>query len=138
MKTQENIKVIIAEADKSYRDIFKKVSENDSIKVVGEAATENELFKKLSILKPDVVIVDLFLISRKIKQTVNGIRHLSQFTKILVLSFDNSELLINQCLSKGVSCFCNKSIINGTLLQNTIKKMNSGQQVVLTDEEFNS
>lgn len=136
MEKQDMIKIVIAEADKSYRNIFTNVSENDSIKVIGEAASEYELFKQLPILKPDIVIVDLFLTKDKIGQTVQAIKNLSQFTKILVLSFDVSERLIKSCLTKGVGCFCDKSIINGGLLQDAIQKMNSGQSVVLTEQKF--
>jgi len=80
------------------------------INIVGEAATGTDFFSLLQTTNPDIVLLDIILpdilgidIARKLKKEYPEI-------KILAISAENSEQIVNQMLEIGIHGFITKSM----------------------------
>jgi len=96
------------------------------INIVGEAATGTDFFSLLQTTNPDIVLLDIILpdilgidIARKMKKDYPEI-------KILAISAENSEQIVNQMLEIGIHGFITKSMGGVTELVEAIRSIMMG------------
>jgi two-component system response regulator NreC len=125
----KKIKVILADDHTIVRKGLRSLLDIEkNIKVIGEAENGRETIKKVALLKPDVVIMDIAMpllngleATRKIKKNFPHI-------KVLVLSVHADEEYIFQALKAGAS---------GYLLKNAApNELVSAVEAAYSDESF--
>ncbi len=125
----KKIKVILADDHTIVRKGLRSLLDLEkNIKVIGEAENGRETIKKVALLKPDVVIMDIAMpllngleATRKIKKNFPHI-------KVLVLSVHADEEYIFQALKAGAS---------GYLLKNAApNELVSAVEAAYSDESF--
>lgn len=123
------IKVLIADDIEILRTGLKAVlSQDDEIKVVGEAVNGREAYELSVKLKPDVVLMDMRMPdfdgsygTRQIKEKISGV-------KVLVLTtFDDKET-VRKAVSGGADGYILKEMDNSQII-NSIKAVSGGINV---------
>lgn len=111
------IKIILADDHRIFRDGLKSLlSDNDYIKIIGEASGGKELMEMLKSLKPDIVITDITM------PGLSGIdvaRHISEFypdIKIMILSMHTNEEFIINSVKAGAHGYLPKDTTKEELL----------------------
>jgi len=87
------------------------------IKVVGEAATANELREKLRDLKPDIIVLDIAMPG---KSGLDALKEIKQFypdLPVLILSMHPEDRFAIRSLKAGASGYLTKSSISGQLVK---------------------
>lgn len=84
------------------------VSQDDRFRVVGEAGSEEELKRKLTELKPDVVILDYDQDESFSISTINRLKEQHPDVRIMIMSDDDEKERIYQVLRLGVNGFLTK------------------------------
>ena len=123
------IKVIIADDVQILRTGLKAVlSQDEEIKVVGEAINGREAYELAIRLKPDVVLMDMRMPdfdggygTRQIKEKLNGIKVL------LLTTFDDKET-VEKAVASGVDGYILKEMDNSQII-NSIKAVAGGINV---------
>ena len=123
------IKVIIADDVQILRTGLKAVlSQDEEIKVVGEAINGREAYELAIRLKPDVVLMDMRMPdfdggygTRQIKEKLNGIKVL------LLTTFDDKET-VEKAVASGVDGYILKEMDNSQFI-NSIKAVAGGINV---------
>ncbi|MDE5854126.1 MAG: response regulator transcription factor [Ruminococcus sp.] len=123
------IKVIIADDVQILRTGLKAVlSQDEEIKVVGEAINGREAYELAVRLKPDVVLMDMRMPdfdggygTRQIKEKLNGIKVL------LLTTFDDKET-VEKAVASGVDGYILKEMDNSQII-NSIKAVAGGINV---------
>jgi DNA-binding NarL/FixJ family response regulator len=77
--------------------------------VVGEAPDARKAYPMVASTKPDVVILDLMLPDGDGIAVARELRRRTPETRILILTIQNSELLVSRALAAGASGFALKS-----------------------------
>ena len=101
---EEKVKILIVDDHKIFAEgIIRLLKSRSDYDVIGHAQNESELYQKISINKPDIIIMDIGLqrkdgieISRKLLKEMPCI-------KILILSMHSSYSYISRSLEAGVS-----------------------------------
>ena len=102
------VKILIADTQSVVRFGIRHVIESrHDIKIIGEAASNSELFEKLDLLNPDVIIVDPFMFRNK--PDVAQMLELAPDAKILIISDHYSKSEVQPLLKKGIHSFLTKS-----------------------------
>ena len=105
----EPITVVIADDHRLIRDSLHQVlSREDSIKIVGEAATGPEAIAVISQLEPDVVLLDHFMPGTNGVDIIRPIIEKNPFTKVLLLTLSMDETIILQALKAGARGYISK------------------------------
>lgn len=123
------IRVIIADDLQILRTGLKAVlSQDEEIKVVGEAVNGREAYELSVRLKPDVVLMDMRMPdfdggygTRQIKEKLNGIKVL------LLTTFDDKET-VEKAVASGVDGYILKEMDNSQII-NSIKAVAGGINV---------
>lgn len=79
------------------------------VQVVGEAATEQELFQQLDLLRPDMLIIDYNSPRRFGREVIASVAGLYPALRILAISDDEDKNSILRILDHGVLSFLTKS-----------------------------
>jgi DNA-binding NarL/FixJ family response regulator len=96
------IHVLIAEDKKYYREELRRTLEGSpNIRVVGEAADGGQAIELVKTLVPDVIIMDLRMEPVGGLEAIRKIMMIRPSAKILVLTIDDREHLMFECLRAG-------------------------------------
>lgn len=96
------IHVVIAEDKKYYRDELKRTLEaTPNIRVVGEAGDGAEAIELVTVLGPDVIIMDLRMEPMGGLEAIRRLMQVRPSARILVLTIDDREHLMFECLRAG-------------------------------------
>jgi DNA-binding NarL/FixJ family response regulator len=123
----KKIKIILVDDHQLVRDGIKSLlGGTTDIEIIGEASDGKELFRQLSTLKPDLLIMDISLpdisgieITKKICADWPGI-------KVLMLSMYNSEDFILNSIKAGAKGYLPKNTSRNELLE-AIYAIQSGE-----------
>jgi len=113
------ISIFVADDHPLVREGIKKVVAQSTIdiKVVGEAATANELREKLRDLKPDIIVLDIAMPG---KSGLDALKEIKQFypdLPVLILSMHPEDRFAIRSLKAGASGYLTKSSISGQLVK---------------------
>jgi DNA-binding NarL/FixJ family response regulator len=124
----EKIKIFLVDDHQLVRDGLKALlTGTNDIEIIGEACDSTELFGKLALMKPDLLIMDISLpgisgieITRKICTDYPEI-------KILMLSMYNSEDFILNSIKAGAKGYLPKNTSRNEMLE-AIYAIHSGEE----------
>jgi CheY-like chemotaxis protein len=92
------------------------LSKKPEIQIVGHVSDGAEAVRKAEDLRPDLIVLDIGLPSLNGIDAARLIRDLSPNSKILFLSTESSEDIIQEALSLGACAYVHKSRIGNELL----------------------
>jgi two-component system response regulator NreC len=100
----DKISVLIADDHRLVRDGLKTILEtSDDIRVVGEASNGLEVLRKVSELKPDVVLLDISMPQLSGMEAARRIRKEHPSVKIMILTMHDEEEYSLKMVRMGVS-----------------------------------
>ena len=116
---QENIlKIFIADDYLLIREGIKRIIQDiDNTVIVGESNDLSNLAVKISSCNPDIIIMELNLCNRPIKELMAEVKIVSPQTKILVVSDCACELPIILSIRAGISGFIKKNVTEEELVK---------------------
>lgn len=85
------------------------LAQHTDVRVVGEAATEQELFRQLETLRPDMLIIDYHSPKRFGREIIASVSSMYPTLRILAISDDEDKNSILRILDYGVLSFLTKS-----------------------------
>lgn len=105
----KRIHVLIAEDKQTYRaELRRTLEQNDHIKVIGEAKVGGEVVTMAQQLAPDVILMDLRIEPMNGLDAIRAIMRQRASIKILVLTIEENELLLFECLRAGARGYLRK------------------------------
>lgn len=113
------IKIIVVDDHELFRIGVSSVLEIDaSLKVIAEASTANALLEMLSDgMKPDIVLLDIIMPGISGPEAAKQIRTCYPDIKILMLTSENSNQVLTECINSGVNGFLSKLDASTDLLK---------------------
>lgn len=129
---KKNIQIVFADDKELFRNAILRELLDYNIDCIGEAANGLDLLEKLSVLKPDVVLLDLEMPVMNGNEAMEAISRLYPKTKIIILSLHNDELLVEDYIKRGVKGYLAKDEISGNvkLLAEAIDKVHKGKTFI--------
>jgi DNA-binding NarL/FixJ family response regulator len=127
-KMMEKIKIILVDDHQLVRDGIRALLTGiEDIEIIGEASDGKELFERLELIRPDILVMDISLpgesgieITKKICQQYPEI-------KVMILSMYNSEDFIFNSLKAGAKGYLAKNTSRNELLE-AIFAIHSGEE----------
>jgi DNA-binding NarL/FixJ family response regulator len=111
------LRVLLVEDYKPFlRLLSSLLSKKPEIQIVGHVSDGVEAVRKAEDLQPDLIVLDIGLPSLNGIDAARLIRNLSPNSKILFLSTESSEEVIQEALSLGACAYVHKSRIGSELL----------------------
>ena len=105
----KTIRVLLCNKHNLFREGIKALfREPTSIEIVGEAATGEQALNLLEGLRPDVVLLDVTTDDSSGSEITRRIKAVDSQIVILILSLDDDELLIADCLDAGATGYIRK------------------------------
>ncbi|MGB5171114.1 response regulator [Eudoraea sp.] len=127
------IKVLIADNHPIVRLGIKQVLENSSqFEIIGDAATTNELFRKLEKLSPDVVILEMDI------PEINGIATLRKLkqdypnVKVLIYSGQSEDVYALSTIRAGAFGYLSKTADLDYIIS-AVKKVSEGNMFITNE-----
>lgn len=104
------LRVLLVEDYKPFLDfISSMLSKNPEIQIVGHASDGLEAVRKAEDLRPDLIVLDIGLPSLNGIDAARLIRNFAPDSKILFLSTESSEEVIQEALTLGAFAYIHKS-----------------------------
>jgi len=130
MGNKKKINVLIIEDNRLLRDgITLMINGQSDLKVVGAISDTIKSSSKITLLKPDVVLIDLGLSNQNSLQVVKTIKEKSPELKIIVMDLLPVESDILDFVKAGASGFILKDAMVNDFLK-TIRLVASGEKVL--------
>lgn len=102
------------------------------IQVVGEAAQMKTIIPSLVDLQPDVLLLEMNLCERSIKDLLMEVQDNCPATKTIIISDCNCELPVVLAIRSGISGFIRKNISKEELIK-AIRTVSAGQSYYCSD-----
>lgn len=134
MDTNEPITVIISEDHKMLREKYVEILEPYGIYTIGQASNGRETLELLKTATPDILLLDLNMPVMDGSDTMNRIIKYHPQTRIIILSYHSSDVLINDYISRGAKGYLPKDQADAELLALTIRRVKNGETVVVRSE----
>jgi two-component system response regulator NreC len=100
----ERVRVLICEDHALFREGLRALlSVEPKLEVVGEARDGNEAVQQAKSLRPDVILMDLEMPELNGLEATRRIRRAVPSSRVLVLTLDDDEEVVAQCLEAGAS-----------------------------------
>ena len=142
MKTSSQIKVVIAEDHRLYREMLSMALRRGGIEISGEVANGHEIIDTISNLQPDVLLLDIVMPEVGGIEVIQTIKAKSPKTKVLILTVSIDEALVFKALKAGAKGYISKDISISDLIK-AIQTVHVGELWVerkliarFIDEEF--
>lgn len=104
------MKIVVVDDSETFRHRVKRhLAEDPTIEIVGEAADGEAALRVIEQLRPDVVLLDLYM---PIADGFDVLRHLKDrqaATKVIVLSSDTSSVVQQRCASLRADAVIDKA-----------------------------
>lgn len=108
--TKEPIHVAIADDHKIFRDgIRLALSNRDGLKIIWEAENGKELLHKITIKKPDVLLMDIRMPEIDGINAIELLRKEHDDLKIIVLTMYDDQQTISKMMENGANAFLTKT-----------------------------
>jgi len=122
------INIILADDHRIFRDGIKSLlSENDFIRIVGEASSGNELLCLLKAKQPDIVIVDITMPGLSGIEVTSQISLLYPNIRIMILSMHTDEEFVINSFKAGAKAYLPKDTSKEELLEAIQTLYNGGE-----------
>lgn len=102
-------RVLIADPHDGMRAKIRSLIEKSGWEVVGEAANGEQCVELARALSPDLVILELNMPKRSLMEIVPEVRQFCPFTKFLVFTIHDADVIRGEVLRAGVHGFAVKS-----------------------------
>ena len=120
------IKILIVDDQKTIRNILESYLQKESdLKIVGFAVNGKEAIDQISVLQPDVVLMDLEMPIMNGLDATKIIADKFVTTKVLILTVHDNEQDLNRALQNGAKGYLLKTA-PGEELINAIRQVNKG------------
>jgi DNA-binding NarL/FixJ family response regulator len=124
------IRVLVADDHPVVREGLRSLlAQCQDIKLVGEAATHEELRSVLSYTNPDVLILDIRLGDTNGIELAKRIRHIYPKLKIIVLTSYADDVYLYSALEAGVHAYLLKNAAHEELIE-TIRTVHRGERTM--------
>lgn len=105
-----NKTVVLSDDHNIVRHAIKSIlQEKGNYTVVGECSTADETVEKVSVLKPDFLVLDLGLPGKSGLEVIYELKQLAINTKIVVLTMFEDEAKVRQVFSAGAMAYILKN-----------------------------
>ncbi len=112
------IEIVIADDHTIVRQGLRKLLEEENyLKITGEAMDGRETVRKVSELKPDVVIMDIAMPVLNGIEAARQIKQSNTQTRIIILSMHDNNRYIRELLNIGVSGYLLKNAASGDIIK---------------------
>ncbi len=102
----DSIKVVLADDHHIVREgIAHLLASHDQFEVVDQAGDGHEAVKKVTQLKPDVLILDITMPKMRGVEVISEALSASPQTKVIILSMHNKDIYIKECMRNGASAY---------------------------------
>jgi DNA-binding NarL/FixJ family response regulator len=102
--------VIVEDSEQSLRRLVSAVEEIPGLSLVGSAATPSDAIELASTLRPEILILDLYLLGGSGVEVLEAIREQEIDTQVVVVTNEPSPALNEACLNLGARFFFDKSL----------------------------
>jgi DNA-binding NarL/FixJ family response regulator len=127
---EPEISVLLVDDHSLVRKGFRRMLEDEpGIRVVGEASDGHEAVEAVSVLKPQVVVMDFSLPSMNGAVATRRIRELHPATEVLILSMHAELNYVRTCLEAGARGYVLKNALDLELVS-AIRKVAAGEQAL--------
>ena len=127
---EPEISVLLVDDHSLVRKGFRRMLEDEpGICVVGEASDGYEAVEAVSMLKPQVVVMDFSLPSMNGAVATRRIRQLHPDTEVLILSMHAEPSYVRTCLQAGARGYLLKNALDLELVS-AIRKVAAGEQAL--------
>ncbi len=99
------------------RTVLKKMLEEESFKIVGEASNGNDAIRLAGQLKPDVITLDITMPDRDGINSIEEILHLSPNSRIIMCSAMGQQSMVVDAIKKGAKDFIVKPFEKARVIQ---------------------
>jgi len=122
--------VLIADDHEMIREgLCRVIEEDDSFRVIGQAATGAEALEKVKRLKPDVLLLDVVMPGRDGLEIVEELKKWNSKLKILMLTALAEDQYALRCLRAGADGFLSKGKASAELLD-AVRKIRGGGKYI--------
>ena len=138
------MKFLIVDDTFFMRATIRKILENNNMKVAGEAENGLEAVKKYSLIKPDIVIMD---ISMPIMDGIEAVKRIIEIDKnanIIICSLQGQKCNVMEAIKSGAKSYLIKPLKEDKLMveiakitKNKSKSVDSETSIVIECEENN-
>jgi len=125
----ENISVLLVDDHSLVRRGFRRILEDDGMKVIGEASNGVEAIRMANELKPQVVVMDLSMPQLDGVQATKEIVKSLPDTQVLILSMHSDDNYVRNALDAGAKGYLLKSAIDVDLV-GAIKEVSEGKRYI--------
>ena len=120
--------VILAEDHLRFREELKKILNGiPEVEIVAETGEGNEFFNHLENLKPDLVILDIFMPNLRAMKATREIKAKYPEVKVIIMAMDNESEYLAQAVAAGADGMVLKQ--NSAMdLELAVQKMRQGEK----------
>jgi DNA-binding NarL/FixJ family response regulator len=119
------MRVLLVDDSRPFRDRLKRLLLTDSaIEVVGEAADGAAALREIERLRPDVVLLDLYMPEPDGFGVLEAVKERYDATKVIVLTTDASTMVRQRCVTLGADAVVDKSDTQAEIIS-TLRRLTS-------------
>lgn len=116
-------RLVIVDDDRAVRRVLAGIIENNDLgEIIGEAEDGEEAERKISVLKPDIVLMDLLLPGKDGIEVIKSLKQRDIRTCFIMISQVEDQAMISQAYKSGIEFFIHKPI-NAIETVNVISKV---------------
>lgn len=106
-----SFRLLIVDDDRAVRRILAGIIENNNLgEIIGESGDGEEAEKKISILKPDIVLMDFLLPGKDGLEVIKSLRQRGISACFIMISQVEDQTMISQAYKVGIEFFIHKPI----------------------------
>lgn len=106
-----NFRIMIVDDDRAVRRILAGIIENNNLgEIIGDSGDGEEAEKKISVLKPDIVLMDFLLPSKDGLEIIKSLKKRGVNTHFIMISQVEDQAMISQAYQAGIEFFIHKPI----------------------------
>ncbi|MFC5911240.1 response regulator [Streptacidiphilus monticola] len=128
---EQPVRILVADDHTLLREaLCDLLAAEPGFEVVAQAATGTETVRLAAAYRPDVVVLDIEMPENDPPTTVRRLLDQLPDVRIIVLSMDDSQFLVQGLLSLGVHGFLHKSVSRETLVSAIRQREGGGRRTV--------
>jgi DNA-binding NarL/FixJ family response regulator len=114
---EETVRILLVDDFEPFRRFVRSTLEKKPhLRVVGEASDGSDAVRQAEALQPDLIVLDLGLPIINGIEAARRIRQISPESKIIFLTQESSDDVVQEALSTGALCYVVKSHASSELL----------------------
>jgi two-component system response regulator YcbB len=106
-----SFRLMIIDDDRAVRRILAGIIENNNLgEIIGESGDGEEAEKKISVLEPDIVLMDFLLPGKDGSEVIKSLKQRGISTYFIMISQVEDQAMISQAYKGGIEFFIHKPI----------------------------